>query len=127
MVRNCLGSAGTGAGGQLAAGRPAILVVTGFLLSQETFDVLQHGTEVVLQTQKPRRPDLLGIALFNLWQRVDVVDGGVQVLLEEQSRLVRSPALLGSTPVWSATGARLGNSFRTGSRRGPGRAGSYGQ
>ncbi len=91
MVRNCLGSAGTGAGGQLAAGRPGILVITGFLLSQETFDVLQHGTEVALQTQKPRRPDLLGIALFNLRQRVDVVDGRVQVLLEEQSRLGRSP------------------------------------
>jgi hypothetical protein len=91
MVRNCLGSAGTGVRGQLAAGRPGILVIAGFLLSDETFDGLQHGAEVALQTQDPRRPDLLGIALFNLRMRVELIDGRVQVLLEEQSRLGRSP------------------------------------
>lgn len=91
LVRNCLASAGTGARGQLPVGRPGILVIAGFLLSQETFDVLQHGTEVALQTQNPRRPDLLGIALFNLRVRVELVDGGIQVLLEEHSRLGRSP------------------------------------
>lgn len=95
IVRNCLSSAGTGAGGQLAAGRPGILVIGGFLLSQDTFNVLQHGAEVVLQTQDPRRPDLLGIALFNLRVRVELVNGRVQVLLEEQSRLGRSPHYAG--------------------------------
>ena len=90
LVRNCLGRAGTSSGGQLGDGRPGLLVIAGLLLSQETFDVLEHGAEVALQTQDPRRHDRLGIALFNLRQRVAVEAGRVVVLLEEHSRLGRN-------------------------------------
>ncbi len=89
IVRNRLARAGTGVTGQLAAGRPALLVVAGFLLSEETFEVLMHGADIALRNQQPRRPHLLGIALFNQRARVQMSGGRVEVLLEQQSRIGR--------------------------------------
>jgi hypothetical protein len=52
-----------------------------------------YGTDVALKNLQPRRPHLLGIALFN-WRtriRVDSTEGVIHMQLEEESRLGRSP------------------------------------
>jgi hypothetical protein len=105
MVRSCLGSAGGGAGGQLGR-RPGILVVAGFHLSDDTFEVLTRGTDLVLRSLDPRNTSLLGIALFNLRVRVEAEGDTIHVLLEEVSRLGRSPTYSGRLTLqgdWGST------------------------
>jgi hypothetical protein len=64
IVRRTLKKAGTGTGGQLAA--PGILVLAGWAMSDETFEVLSAGIGTVLSALRARKLNLFGIAEFNM-------------------------------------------------------------
>jgi hypothetical protein len=73
--------------GQLSQ-RPGVLVIAGFHLSEETFEVLTHGAEMVLQTLAPPRPYLLGIALQDFSVVAGIQKPGLaSVWLVQRSRL----------------------------------------
>jgi hypothetical protein len=74
--------------GQLSPKRPGVLVVAGFHLSTETFEVLTDGAEMVLQTLAPLRPYLLGIALQDFGVVAGMQKPGLASLwLVQRSRL----------------------------------------
>jgi hypothetical protein len=91
IVRASLRSAGLGAKGQLPIGYPAILAIAGMLLSDESFDLMTTAAEATLSSLGRGWPHLLGIAIFNLRQRIEVSGDRVHVLLEHVSTLRRNP------------------------------------
>jgi hypothetical protein len=91
IVRASLRSAGLGAKGQLPIGHPAILAIAGMLLSDESFDLMTTAAEATLSSLGRGWPHLLGIASFNLRQRIEVSGDRVHVLLEHVSTLRRNP------------------------------------
>jgi hypothetical protein len=93
-IRNALASAGT-VQGQLRADRPGVLVLTGLLMSQETYDTVVVSMEHHLSADGARAPHLLGLAVANLRSRVEVESGRVLPLLEQQSVLRRNPNYTG--------------------------------
>jgi hypothetical protein len=90
IVRSSLRSAGLGSSGQLAAGRPAILAIAGMFLSDESFNLMTRAMAATLLSSGRRWPHLLGIALFNLRQRIEVSGERVHILLEHESTLRRN-------------------------------------
>jgi hypothetical protein len=86
-VQRAIKKAGTGARGQLAA--PGILVIAGWAMSEETFEVLSAGTKVVLDAMKDHKTNLFGIAEFNMRFTPALENGRVAVRQEQVSRLHR--------------------------------------
>jgi hypothetical protein len=95
VIRSALASAGT-VQGQLRASRPGILALSGLLVGQDTYDMLTECFEMHLKKEGGLMPHLLGLAVFNLRERVVQPDPArVSTLLEQQSTLRRSPAYTG--------------------------------
>ena len=91
LLRNALASAGT-VQGQLRADRPGVLALAGLLMGQDTYDTLVTCFELHLKAGGQGAPHLLGLAVFNLRERVQPEPGRVSTLLEQQSVLRRNPA-----------------------------------
>jgi hypothetical protein len=96
IVGNAIAAAGTNASGQLPPGHPGILAIAGLLISQQTYDTLVTGFEIVLSANGKLWPQLLGLAVFNLRQGVLPENGRVSVTLEQQSVIRRNPSYAGS-------------------------------
>jgi hypothetical protein len=102
-VRRAIKKAGTGAGGQLAA--PGILVIAGWAMSEETFEVLSAGISAVLSAFRGRKLNLFGIAEFNMRFTPVIENGRVSVRQEQVSRLHRHPHYTGNLTLdgdWAA-------------------------
>jgi hypothetical protein len=102
-VRRAINKAGTGSGGQLAT--PGVLVIAGWAMSDETFEVLSRGTSVFLSAMEGRKLHLFGIALFNMRFTPAVEAGRVTVGQEQVSRLHRNPHSMGGLTLdgdWAA-------------------------
>src|SRR5262249_53548059 len=80
-VRRAISRAGTGAGGQLAT--PGILVIAGWAMSEEAFEVLSAAVSAVLSALKDRKPHLFGIAQFNMRFTAAIENGRVAVKQEQ--------------------------------------------
>lgn len=95
LIRNAVASAGI-VQGQLRAGRPGILALTGLLMSKATYDTMAMCFEHHLLSEGAHAPHLLGFALANLRMRVESTSDRVSPLLEQQSTLRRNPSYAGA-------------------------------
>ncbi len=103
IVRRAIKKAGTGASGQLAA--LGVLVIAGWAMSEETFEVLSAGITAMLATFKGRKLNLFGIAEFNMRFTPAVENGRITVSQEQVSRLHRHPRYTGDLTLdgdWAA-------------------------
>lgn len=94
MIRNALAAAGT-VQGQLGPDRPGVLALAGLLMSPDTYDTLVTSFELHLSKDGQKTPHLLGLAVFNLRERVVSDAGRPSTILEQQSVLRRNPAYNG--------------------------------
>jgi hypothetical protein len=96
IARRAIDKAGTNVGGQLPQEHPGILAIAGLLMSQQTYDALVTGCEIVLKTDGHLMPQLLGLAVCNLRQGAFPEGGRVSITLEQQSVLRRNPSYTGN-------------------------------
>lgn len=99
IVLRSLFRAGLGPAGQLAPSKPGLLAMTTLLLPDRSYDELTNAMERALRIMGRNREHLLGLAIFNLQQRVEASKDVVHILLEHQSTLRRNPFYSGGVVV----------------------------
>jgi hypothetical protein len=98
VIRSLRG-AGLGSAGQLAPRQAGLLAIATLLLPDESFDVLTNAMERALHIMGRHRDHLLGLAVFNLHQRVLPSGDLLHILLEHQSTLRRNRSYSGAVVV----------------------------
>jgi hypothetical protein len=95
FVTKALKAVGTGSGSQVAAGKPALLVIGGLHMDDTNFERLTEASEYVLAHKLGSKSHLLGIVVTKLFYKVGLAHGHVEVVLSQESRVRRNSAYAG--------------------------------
>jgi hypothetical protein len=96
FVQKCLKEAGSSFKGQLAAGKPAMLVIGGIHLTDSAIENLSWACDYVMAKAGNRRSHLLGIVVTTVLFDVRIVNSHLQVVLTQNSRIHRNRSYKGS-------------------------------
>jgi hypothetical protein len=91
--------AGLGSTGQLAPTQPGLLAIATLLLPDGSFDQITNAMERALPILGSNRNHLLGLAIFNLRQRITTSGDVLHILLEHESTIRRNPSYSGAVVV----------------------------